>query len=66
MSKKEQKLKDKMQNLDEMVKWFSSDEFELEEAIEKYKAALSVASEIEADLDEIKNTIEKIDEDFSK
>ena len=43
-----------------------SDEFKLEEAVDKYKDAAKLAREIEKDLDGLKNEIEVLSEDFSK
>ncbi|MBR2831175.1 exodeoxyribonuclease VII small subunit [Candidatus Saccharibacteria bacterium] len=66
MTKDERSLNEKIAALDEQVEWFYSDEFKLEEATEKYKAALVLAKEIEKDLAELKNEIEVLTEDFSK
>lgn len=65
MSEK-QSLNQKIEQLDKEVEWFYSDEFELEQATKKYKDAVKLAKEIEKDLDELKNEIEVIAEDFSK
>ena len=59
-------LNQKIAELDSQVEWFYSDEFELEKAVDKYKAAVKLAKEIEQDLDELKNEIEVLSEDFSK
>ena len=59
-------LNEKIEKLDEKVEWFYSDEFKLEEAVAKYKEAAKLAKEIEKDLDELKNEIEVLAEDFSK
>ena len=59
-------LNQKIEKLDGEVEWFYSDDFKLEEAIEKYKAATKLAKEIEKDLTELKNEIEVLTEDFSK
>ena len=59
-------ISDKITELKDGVDWFYSDDFKLEEASEKYKALTGLAKEIEKDLDELKNEIEVIDEDFSK
>ena len=48
------------------VDWFYSDDFKLEEASEKYKDLTKLAKEIEKDLEEMKNEINVIAEDFSK
>lgn len=62
----EQKLNDKIKKLDSMTEWFYSDEFALEEAAAKYKEATALAKDIEKDLNELKNEIEVLSEDFSK
>lgn len=59
-------LNQKIEKLDEAVEWFYSDEFKLENAPERYKAAVKLAKEIEQDLDTLKNEIEVLSEDFSK
>ena len=59
-------LNQKIQKLDEQVEWFYSDDFKLEEATEKYKNAVKLAKEVEKDLNELKNEIEVLSEDFSK
>ena len=59
-------LNQKIAKLDAEVEWFYSDEFKLEEAVERYKGAKKLAKEIEKDLSELKNEIEVLGEDFSK
>lgn len=59
-------LNQKINELDERVEWFYSDDFKLEEATDKYKTAVGLAKEIEKDLNELKNEIEIIAKDFSK
>ena len=59
-------LNQKIEKLDSKVEWFYSDEFELEKAVDKYKSATKLAKEIEKDLNELKNEIEVLSEDFSK
>ena len=66
MSKENKSISEKMKELEEMTDWFSSEEFKLEEAPEKYKKAAELAKEIEKDLDELKNEIEVIEKDFTK
>lgn len=66
MSENKISLNQKIQNLNKEVEWFYSDEFKLEEAVEKYKKATKLAKEIEKDLIELKNEIEVLSEDFSK
>jgi exonuclease VII small subunit len=59
-------ISDKITDLKTGVDWFYSDDFKLEEASEKYKALTDLAKEIEKDLEEMKNEINVIAEDFSK
>ncbi len=55
----------KISELDEAVEWFYSDDFTLDEAVQKYQAAHKIAQEIEQDLVELKNEVEVL-EDFTK
>ena len=57
-------LNQKIEKLNADVEWFYSDDFSLEEATTKYKAAAKLAKDIEHDLDELKNEIEVLAEDF--
>lgn len=59
-------ISDKIDELKTGVEWFYSDEFKLEEASGKYKSLTDLAKEIEKDLNELKNDIKVIEEDFSK
>ena len=66
-AKKESKtLNEKITDLDNKVEWFYGDDFKLEEATDKYKETLTLAKEIETDLNNLKNEIEVLSEDFSK
>lgn len=57
----------KLAKLSELVAWFESDEFVLEEATERFTEAQKLAEEIENELTELKNEIvvlkKKFDED---
>ena len=66
MTEEKPSLNQKIAELDAEVEWFYSDDFKLEEATEKYKDAVKHAKEIEKELDELKNEIEVLTEDFSK
>lgn len=59
-------LTEKLAKLDEMVAWFDSDDFELEQALEKFTEAEKLAAEIESDLLALKNTISVVKEKFDK
>lgn len=56
----------KMEELDKNTEWFYSDDFTLDEAANKYEAAIALAKELQKDLDELQNKIEVLSEDFSK
>ena len=62
----EKTLNQKIEQLDSAVEWFYSDDFKLEEATKNYKKTLDLAKEIKKDLDNLKNEIEVLSEDFSK
>ena len=62
----ENNLNQKIAKLDSEVEWFYSDDFKLEEATKKYQDTLKLAKEIETDLNNLKNEIEVLSEDFSK
>lgn len=64
MSKTDKTVSQKMTELGELVAWFESDEFELEQAIAKYKEAEKLAGEIEHDLSELKNEITVLKQKF--
>ena len=66
MSATKNSLNTKIAKLDAEVEWFYSDDFKLEEAVDKYKSAAKLAKEIETDLKELKNEIEVLSEDFSE
>ena len=59
-------LEREIKKINSMTEWFYSDEFALEEAAAKYKEATTLAKDIEKDLNELKNEIEVLSEDFSK
>lgn len=64
MSDKNKNLQQKMNELSESIAWFDSDDFALEEAIDKFKAAEKLATEIETDLSSFKNDINVLKQKF--
>ena len=66
MTETKQTLNEKIKALDTATEWFYSDDFKLENATAKYKETLKLAKEIEEDLQNLKNEIEVLSEDFSK
>ncbi len=60
-----QSITDKLKQLDQEIDWFYSEDFQLDQALAKYKTATNLAKEIKQDLAELKNQVEVI-EDFTK
>lgn len=66
MSEKNETVTEKLARLSEQVAWFESEEFALEEAIERFKASEKLAGEIEDDLLKLKNEINVLKKRFDK
>ncbi|MEI6228929.1 MAG: hypothetical protein WCP11_02830 [Candidatus Saccharibacteria bacterium] len=64
MSVKNKTISEKTAQLSELVAWFDGDEFTLELALDKFKAAEELANEIETDLNSLKNEIEIVKQKF--
>lgn len=64
MSAKNKTIQEKMNELATQVAWFDSDEFNLEEALERFKDAEKLADEIEAELTTMKNDITVLKQRF--
>lgn len=58
-------ITEKLSQLDAEVEWFYSDDFSLDQALDKYQAAVKLAKEVGKDLTEMKNKVEVL-EDFTK
>ncbi len=55
----------KIEQLNQNLEWFYSDDFKLEDAAKKYQEAAELAKDIEKELETLKNQIEVISKDFS-
>ena len=55
-----------MAQLDRQIAWFNSEEFQLEEAKERFLALSELTKEIEHRLRDMKNEIEVLAKDFSE
>jgi exodeoxyribonuclease VII small subunit len=66
MSAKKLSITEKTAKLDELVAWFDSEEFELEQSLEKFKEAEKLAADIENDLAEMKNEVNIIKKKFDE
>lgn len=62
MSKTNKKLsiKQQMAELDQFLKWFEGEDFEIEQALEKYQQAEKLVKQLEESLAEQKNRIQKL------
>lgn len=59
-------IAEKTDELNEMIAWFNGDEFELEQALDRFTEAEKLAEEIEQDLMALKNRIEIVKEKFDR
>ncbi len=59
-------VQEKTKELTELVEWFDSDEFSLEVALETFKKAEELATEIEDDLMNLKNEIRIVKQKFDE
>lgn len=59
-------IAEKTAMLDKLVVWFDSDDFELEQALDKFSEAEKLAADIEADLLSLKNDIEIVKTKFNE
>lgn len=64
MSQQSKTVQEKMTELSELVTWFQSAAFNLEEALERFKNAEGLAEEIEKDLTKLKNDIKIVKKKF--
>lgn len=65
MTKSNQTIQEKIAKLDEMVLWFESDDFQLEQASAKLKEAAKLAADIEHDLEAVANDIQQVKQSFA-
>lgn len=66
MSEVSKTIQEKTDDLNQLVSWFDSEDFILEQAVERFQQAEMLASEIENDLAEMKNTITVIKQKFDQ
>jgi exonuclease VII small subunit len=59
-------IQQKTKQLDELVAWFNSDEFELEKALDTFAEAEKLAADIEHDLAQLKNNIDVVKAKFNE
>ena len=59
-------IQQKITNLHESVAWFDSEDFSLEEALDKFASAEKLAHDIEQDLKNLKNQVNVLKTKFNK
>ena len=64
MSEKNKTVQEKLSALSELVAWFQSPAFKLEDALDKFKESEVLAEEIEKDLTKLKNEIKVVKKKF--
>lgn len=65
-TKKAETLQEKINRLGDMVAFFDTDDFDIEQALEKYKEAERLSDEIREQMNEVKNEITVLKERFDK
>lgn len=65
MTSKKQSISENIEQLEELLRWFESDEITVEESLEKYQAALELSKELDKQLAGSKNQIEVIKKKFT-
>lgn len=66
MSSTNKSIQEKTKELTKLVEWFDSDEFTIENALNKFKEAEKLATDIENDLLSLKNEIQIVKQKFDK
>lgn len=66
MSEANKTVQEKMSELSELVAWFQSPAFKLEDAVTKFQQAEKLAEEIEKDLTKLKNDITVVKKKFNE
>jgi len=61
-----QSIQTKTEKLTKLVSWFDGEDFDIEQALEKFKEAETLAGEIEADLTKLKNKVEILKKNFDE
>lgn len=58
-------ISSKIAQLDNVTEWFYGEDFNLDQALEKYQAAIKLAAEITHDLEHLENQV-RVVADFTK
>lgn len=63
---KSKSIQEKLAELDKQIEWFDSEDFVLEEAVERFKLAEKLAEEVKTDLESVKNDITVLAKKFNQ
>ncbi len=66
MSKEHKTINEQMAQLQELVAWFEGDDFEIEQALDKYAEVEKLARDIQVQLTEYKNQITVLKKRFDQ
>lgn len=66
MSETNETVAKKLARLRELTQWFESDDFVLEQAVERFKEAEKLATDIGSDLEKLKNEIVVLKKKFDE
>ena len=61
-----QKLTDKLDEIDKLVAWFGGDDMDIDEALAKFDQLTALADEAKKDLGELENKISVLKQKFSE
>lgn len=64
--KHEKTLSKQLQELDEIIAWFDRDDFDLDEALQKFDDGVKLSDEIEARLGKLENNITVLRQRFGE
>lgn len=64
MSKQDKTLRELTAEFEEIVAWFDQDDFEVEQAVEKYEQARSLSQAIKDKLESVENKITVLEKSF--
>ncbi len=60
MSKKNKTIKEQIAELEAITAWFAGDDFDIEQAVQKYQSAQALLKDITDQLEALKNQITKL------
>ncbi len=64
MSKKTD-FKQQLEELEQIVEWFESEEVDIDQALEKFERGMELASNLEKQLSEMENKVQEITQKFN-